>query len=291
MAKEELGGKNGTDAAKPTTGSTPATVSGSGANSINGSNNGDPNISNEIPTKVTAVVVSTLGSLPESQKSVVLNVGGQRYETLKRNFANFPNSRLYRLVHATSPEEILRYCDRFKPGFENGCAGDYVPAEYFFDRNWTGFAAILDTYRTGNLHLNSNICAVMTRDDMEYWGIDILLVEPCCAVKYYPEIEICVKELEMEEREKQSEIEREKIEDFGPTLPGRIRKYLWNLFEYPSTSRGAQVSYFPHLKSFLCFSYVLFPFVSSICFPLIAHSHQTFYKLSRVLRIEPGAAG
>ena len=209
-----------------------------------GTNGSDNNISNEIPPKINSnavAIVSSVSPLPDSQKSVVLNVGGQRYESLKRNFANFPNSRLYRLVHASSPEEILRYCDRFKPGFENGCANDYTPAEYFFDRNWTGFAAILDTYRTGNLHLNANICAIMTRDDMEYWGIDILLVEPCCAVKYYPEIEICVKELEMEENEKQSEIEREKIEDFGSTLHGRIRKYLWNLFEYPSTSRGAQV--------------------------------------------------
>jgi hypothetical protein len=89
----------------------------------------------------------------------------------------------------------------------------------------------------------------MTRDDMEYWGIDILLVEPCCAVKYYPEIEICVREIDMEEKEKQSEIEREKIEDFGPTLHGRIRKYLWNLFEYPSTSRGAQVRPFQNVSN------------------------------------------
>ena len=60
-------------------------------------------------------------------------------------------------------------------------------------------------------------------------------------MKYYPEIEICIKEIEMEEQEKQSEIEREKIEDFGTTLHGRVRKQLWNLFEYPATSRGAQV--------------------------------------------------
>lgn len=193
---------------------------------------------------VEKVTSTSIVAMPEGQRSVVMNVGGQKYETLIKNFANFPNSRLYRLVHANTPEDILRYCDRYKPGFENGSPNDYTPAEYFFDRNWTGFAAILDTYRTGNLHLNANICAVMTRDDMEYWGIDVLLVEPCCAVKYYPEIEICVKEIEMEEREKQMEIEREKIEDFGTTLLGRIRKYLWNLFEYPSTSRGAQVRLF-----------------------------------------------
>ena len=27
-----------------------------------------------------------------------------------------------------------------------------------------------------------------------YRGIDELMMEPCCALKYYPEIEICVNE-------------------------------------------------------------------------------------------------
>jgi len=29
---------------------------------------------------------------------------------------------------------------------------------------------------------------------MEYWGIDELMMEPCCALKYYPEIDTCVNE-------------------------------------------------------------------------------------------------
>ena len=35
------------------------------------------------------------------------------------------------------------------------------------------------------------------------------------SVKFYPEIEICCKEVDMEENEKQMEIDREKLEDFG----------------------------------------------------------------------------
>ena len=104
-----------------------------------------------------------------------------------------------------------------------------------------GFAAILDAYRSGHLHLNANNCAVMTRDDMGYWGLDELTVEPCCAVKFYPEIEVCMKEITMEETEKQREIERESLEDFGDSFVGRYRKILWNLFEYPSTSTAAKV--------------------------------------------------
>ena len=83
--------------------------------------------------------------------------------------------------------------------------------------------------------------AVTTRDDLAYWGLDELVLEPCCAVKFYPEIEVCIKEINMEESEKQREIEREKLEDWGDSFVGRYRKILWNLFEYPSTSRAAQV--------------------------------------------------
>ncbi len=43
-------------------------------------------------------------------------------------------------------------------------------------------------------HLSSSGCALVLQKDLEYWGIDELMMEPCCALKYYPEIEICVNE-------------------------------------------------------------------------------------------------
>ena len=47
--------------------------------------------------------------------------------------------------------------------------------------------------RNGTLHLMSGVCALVTKAELEYWGIDELLLEPCCALKYYPEIELCCK--------------------------------------------------------------------------------------------------
>ena len=41
--------------------------------------------------------------------------------------------------------------------------------------------------------------------------------------------------------ERSKEATRAKEEDFGQTKLGRLRKTLWDLFEYPSTSKGAQV--------------------------------------------------
>lgn len=79
------------------------------------------------------------------------------------------------------------------------------------------------------------------QDDLEFFGIDELLMEPCCAVQYYPEIETGLKEKEMEFVERVREEQREIEEDFGDSLVGRIRSALWNVFEYPHTSFTAQV--------------------------------------------------
>lgn len=67
-------------------------------------------------------------------------------------------------------------------------------------------------------------------------------IEPCCALKYYPEIEICIKEQKGEQEAKRKESQRLEDENFGNHLIGRIRTYLWNLFEYPETSKAAQVN-------------------------------------------------
>jgi len=38
--------------------------------------------------------------------------------------------------------------------------------------------------------------------DFDYWGIDEMMLEPCCALKYYPEMEVCSKEQEGEKKSK-----------------------------------------------------------------------------------------
>lgn len=113
------------------------------------------------------------------------------------------------------------------------------------------------------MHLMSGVCALVTKAEFEYWGIDELLLEPCCALKYYPEIELCHKEVEGEETSKKKLEERRIMEDFGSTKWGKIRKYLWNLTEYPETSKAAQATAFLSLGvvviSTVCFILSTFP--------------------------------
>ncbi|TRY79557.1 hypothetical protein TCAL_13754, partial [Tigriopus californicus] len=185
-------------------------------------------------------------------RSMVLDVGGRRHKVLDSNFSIFPNTRLGKLVRARTEEDILNLCDGYKSGS--------VP-EFFFDRNWHSFNSILDIYRNGVLHLNTDMCALVLQKDLEYWQIDELILgkfppteirginfcqcgtcpsEPCCALKFYPEIEICVKEQKGEHEAKRKEAQRLEDENFGTHRLGRLRTFLWNLMEYPETSRYAQ---------------------------------------------------
>ena len=54
-------------------------------------------------------------------------------------------------------------------------------------------SGVLEMYRSGQFHIpdGSRSCASVMRRDFEYWGIDELDLEACCALKYYPEIDVC----------------------------------------------------------------------------------------------------
>ena len=44
-------------------------------------------------------------------------------------------------------------------------------------------------YRTHSFHTTESGCALVLQKDIMYWGVDELTMEPCCALKYYPEAE------------------------------------------------------------------------------------------------------
>ena len=44
--------------------------------------------------------------------------------------------------------------------------------------------------RNGKFHVSENGCALVLQKDLEYWIIDELIMEACCALKYFPQIEV-----------------------------------------------------------------------------------------------------
>ena len=119
-----------------------------------------------------------------SEEYIILDVGGERFKTKKDTFRLYPGTRLGKLVQYEKVDKILTLCDEFLPG---------SPPEYFFDYNPESFPGILEMYRTGEFHIpdGGRQCAFVKRRDFHYWWLDELNLEPCCALKYYPGIEVC----------------------------------------------------------------------------------------------------
>ena len=84
---------------------------------------------------------------------VVINVGGQRFTTLKSTLQNVSNTRLSRLS-------------------EQDMFFDRTNNEYFFDRNPRCFESILDFYRTGNLHFMHGLCGPSIKQELDFWQIN-----------------------------------------------------------------------------------------------------------------------
>jgi len=78
---------------------------------------------------------------------------------------------------------------------------------------------------------------------LEYWGFNDMFLESCCAINYFVEKDTCQNELEGEMENQKQCAQRLKEEDFGSSLIGQIRTYLWQLTEYPETSLDARVKY------------------------------------------------
>lgn len=110
--------------------------------------------------------------------------------------------------------------------------------EYFFDRHPRSFAAILNFYRTGKLHLVEDMCVMAFADDLEYWGIDELYLEPCCQHRYHQR-----KEHVHEEMRKEAEsLRKGDEEEWSDTKLAKYQKFVWDLLEKPQTSLAARVS-------------------------------------------------
>ena len=43
-------------------------------------------------------------------------------------------------------------------------------------------------FRTDKFHMIESGCALVFQKDLEYWAVDEYSLEPCCALKYFPEV-------------------------------------------------------------------------------------------------------
>ena len=173
--------------------------------------------------------------IKSSREVLVFHVGGTEFHVMRKNFARYPTTRLSRLIRARTTKDILKLCD----GYINH--GPPHRPEFIFHRNPSFFNAVLDVYRMGELHAPKNSCSLTFHEDLKFWGIDYFLMDACCVLKHYSELETAKAEAKMEKELKALKLQRLKEEDFGHTLMGRTRKFLWNMTEYCDSGLPARV--------------------------------------------------
>lgn len=72
---------------------------------------------------------------------------------------------------------------------------------YYLDRNPLIFHYILDYYSEGHFHIPRNICPIQARSEVEFWGIPLTDVPPCCYETLYDDNESELKAISALEEE------------------------------------------------------------------------------------------
>ena len=168
----------------------------------------------------------------------MININGKEFTTKWKNLSKYPSSRLGKIYDAVTIDEIRQLCDGFLPGS--------TPVIFFF-RNPNYFSAVLDSYRDGRIHVMEHLCPIISEDEFRFWGLDEMLLEPCCLLKHIPRAQEAHNEV-IEEINENRRADRKVDEECFKTGPIKtIRQKLWDLLEYPETSRAAQFFAFTSL--------------------------------------------
>ncbi|CAH1800499.1 unnamed protein product [Owenia fusiformis] len=101
----------------------------------------------------------------ERDEIITINVGGIRYEVTKKTLQRYPGTKLAKLNN-------------------DDAAYRKAKDEYFFDRHPGIFNTILNVYRTGELHMESDGCGEVLKHELMFWKVDKIAFEKCCAGKF-----------------------------------------------------------------------------------------------------------
>ena len=156
--------------------------------------------------------------------TIVINVGGVRHETKRQALQTLPNSRLAHL------NEKSNYRKKEK--------------EYYFDRHPGIFAAILNMYRTGALHMPGDVCGPAFKEELEFWKLDEGQIQECCWIRYNVDKGAKHTLGKLAEKDRKENEEMALMESDGCCSIASwhyVRSHAWLFLEYPLSSRAAKV--------------------------------------------------
>lgn len=167
---------------------------------------------------------------------IIINVGGHKHETHMSTLRNFPDTRLSWMVESPLTKA-------------SNSSDDGKPVEYFFDRHPGVFVHVLNYYRTGKLHCPADVCGPLFEEELNFWGIDELQMEPCCWSTYtrHRDAQAFEKVFTVNTTHQEDDVSEGEPSGIGsnqrqPLWYGRYKEKLWGMLEKPYSSKSAQVS-------------------------------------------------
>ncbi|XP_066535878.1 potassium voltage-gated channel subfamily F member 1 [Hoplias malabaricus] len=162
-------------------------------------------------------------------QEISVNVGGVRLSLRPDVLNRFPESRLAELANCPSRsfDLISSLCDDYDP----------CRREFYFDRDPDSFKCIVEVYYFGEVHMKRGICPICFIKEMEFWKIDLGLLDECCKSN------LSEKEEELAEIADKVRLLLDDLDglDGEPDGPKRWQKLLWRLMEKPESSLAARV--------------------------------------------------
>ncbi|XP_030054721.1 voltage-gated potassium channel regulatory subunit KCNF1 [Microcaecilia unicolor] len=160
---------------------------------------------------------------------IIVNVGGIRQILYGDILNRYPETRLSELVNCLSGgyDAIFSLCDDYDPG----------KREFYFDRDPDAFKCIVDVYYFGEVHMKKGICPICFKNEMEFWKVDLGLLDDCC------KSHLSEKKEELEEIAKRVQVI---LDDLGLDATEnrwkRCQKCIWKFMEKPESSFPARVT-------------------------------------------------
>jgi potassium voltage-gated channel Shaw-related subfamily C protein 1 len=105
----------------------------------------------------------------------------------------------------------------------------------------------------GKLHYPNNVCGPLFEEELEFWGLDYQMVEPCCWKTYnkhritadtlgtLDRINIDVEKTSKEDLAIKFGFDRHRGFEERLSLFNRFKPVIWQLFEEPRSSKAATV--------------------------------------------------
>ncbi|PVD22785.1 hypothetical protein C0Q70_16041, partial [Pomacea canaliculata] len=172
----------------------------------------------------------------ELEQRVMLNVGGVRHETRLSTLRAIPNTRLSRLAHTHTQLALASPSPTPTTPSVSPASPVTPPTEYFFDRHPAVFNAIIDFYRTGELHVPLEVCGAVVKRELDFWQIDEMEIKACCWRHYrsYIENQAILDSFNQSLQRECHNVNLDQLQGWN-----KLQMRVWLILDHPRTSKAA----------------------------------------------------